>query len=144
MYKATIILFTALLSLTTLAGGNQEGSIYKVTAVKKGDNSITSTSNEVEVFPPAALYIPNAFTPNADGLNDTFGVKGEAIKGLTMRIYNRWGEMIFESTKIDNQWDGMYMGSMVPAGSYVYELFAETQNNEAISKTGMVMLVLNN
>ncbi|HOS48836.1 MAG TPA: gliding motility-associated C-terminal domain-containing protein, partial [Bacteroidia bacterium] len=53
--------------------------------------------NEVEIIPQMSFYIPNTFTPNGDGLNDTFGIAGEALKEFRMQIFNRWGQLVFES-----------------------------------------------
>ncbi len=101
-----------------------DNKIYRVTAYKNGNNQITSTSNYAEVIPPLNIYIPNAFTPNGDGMNDTFGVKGEGIRNFRLYIYNRWGEKIFETTNPKQQWDGYYNGQPVEQGTYVVQVFA--------------------
>lgn len=96
-------------------------------------------SNYAEVIPPLSIYIPNAFTPNGDGMNDAFGVKGEGIRNFHLYIYNRWGEVIFETTNPKQQWDGSYAGNPVEQGVYVYQVFASGFGKN--SKTGSVTLV---
>ena len=65
---------------------------YRVTAVNKTDNDICSVSNIVKVNPELYMYVPNAFTPNDDGLNDSFGALGYGVKNYHLVIYNRWGQ----------------------------------------------------
>lgn len=120
---------------------------YRVTAFQKGNNQVRSVSNEVEIIPAALIYIPNAFTPNNDGLNDTFGAIGEGITEFNIQIYNRWGELIFESNDMKTQWDGNYHNEIAPMGVYVYKISAKGPNNDGksdnlISKTGDLTLVL--
>ena len=115
-----------------------ENKVYRVTAYKSGNNAITSTSNYAEVIPPLSIYIPNAFTPNGDGINDTFGVKGQGITNYRLLVFNRWGEVIFESTEVKKQWDGRYAGKQVEQGTYVYELFA---NGAKKGRTGSVTVI---
>src|SRR6185295_2220503 len=113
-----LILLVSLLFTNSLFAQNiLENKMYRVTAYKSGNNNIVSTSNYAEVIPPLSVFIPNAFTPNGDGINDTFGVKGEGIKNFVMRVYDRWGEVIFESENAKQQWDGTYKGK--PAQSDV-------------------------
>jgi gliding motility-associated-like protein len=99
---------------------------------------VTSTSNYAEVIPPVSIYIPSAFTPNGDGLNDTFGVKGEGIRDFHIMIFNRWGEVLFESTNPNKQWDGKFAGAKVEQGTYVYKLFAFENSRD---RTGVVNVV---
>ncbi|MFN8166203.1 MAG: gliding motility-associated C-terminal domain-containing protein [Bacteroidia bacterium] len=116
-----------------------DNKIYRVTAYKKGDNSITSTSNYAEVIPPVSIYIPSAFTPNGDGINDAFFVKGEGIRDFHLYIYNRWGEVIFESTNAKSQWDGTFQGKPVQQDVYVYQVFANGLSPKG--KTGSVTVI---
>jgi gliding motility-associated-like protein len=136
-----IIFLVSLLfgQLTGLRAQNVlENKIYRVTAYKVGNSAVSSTSNYAEVIPPLSIYIPSAFTPNNDGINDTFGVKGQGIKDYRLLIYNRWGEIIFESTEFRKQWDGKFDGSPVEQGTYVYQLYA---NGTKKGKTGSVTVI---
>ena len=74
----------------------------------------------VIVDPEFRFYIPSAFTPDADGINEEFFGSGIGIINYQMRIYDRWGELIFESNDYDYHWDGTYMGEQVQKGVYVY------------------------
>ncbi len=96
----------------------------------------------VEVLYDTQFWIPNAFTPNADDNNDVFKVYGKNIKTLDMKIFNRWGELIFESDNPDIGWDGTYKGAMQAPGVYVYTV-SVTFINDSPSKTqkGSVMLL---
>jgi gliding motility-associated-like protein len=88
--------------------------------------------------------IPNAFTPNGDGLNDKFKILGTPPENITeynFRIFNRWGQMIFETNNIDDAWDGMYKGQYCPAGVYVWEIFYRDNNKQKITNKGTVMLL---
>ena len=116
-----------------------DNKVYRVTGYKKGNNTITSTSNYAEVIPPLSIYIPSAFTPNGDGLNDMFGIKGEGVQDYRMLIYNRWGTVIFESDNAKKQWDGRYQGEPVETGTYVVQVFAK--GLEAKGKVGAVTVV---
>jgi gliding motility-associated-like protein len=74
----------------------------------------------VFVDPEFKFYIPSGFTPDADGINEEFFGSGIGIKQYTMKIYDRWGELIFESNDYDFHWDGTYMGEQVQKGTYIY------------------------
>ena len=93
------------------------------------------------------VYIPNTFTPNRDGKNDVFYVKGRGV-GLikSMKIFNRWGEMVFEKTnfEIDDRsagWNGFYKGMLAPVGTYVYFAEMECEGEEPFSMKGTVTIV---
>ncbi|HEX5002501.1 MAG TPA: gliding motility-associated C-terminal domain-containing protein [Bacteroidia bacterium] len=114
---------------------------YRVIAYKKGDNTVSSMSNITEVTPYVSMYIPNSFTPNGDGLNDTFGVYGEAIKDFRMQVFNRWGQIIFESTNVNQRWDGVFDGIPVPQGSYVYRVVASGVTGKTDTRDGTVNVI---
>ncbi|SEJ62394.1 gliding motility-associated C-terminal domain-containing protein [Dyadobacter sp. SG02] len=76
--------------------------------------------DSVLVYMIKRIYIPSSFSPNSDGHNDTFQIFNADQQIERMRIYNRWGELIFQSTGYDKPWDGTYKNAPVPAGSYPY------------------------
>ncbi|MBN3581314.1 gliding motility-associated C-terminal domain-containing protein [Algoriphagus aestuarii] len=88
------------------------------------------------------LVIPNAFTPNGDGLNDTFIPKVKAVLNFSMEVFNTWGERMFMTTSLEsNGWDGTYKGQALPAGNYLYKINYTSQNGENQSRTGGVTLI---
>lgn len=89
----------------------------------------------------AKVYIPNAFTPNNDGINDVFGPKGEGIENFNMTVWNRWGEEVFRSTSPDEYWVGDHQKGthFVQDGLYTYSVeYNSTCSAEKITVTGFV------
>ncbi|RZL47825.1 MAG: gliding motility-associated C-terminal domain-containing protein, partial [Pedobacter sp.] len=111
---------------THLVGGIQPGVSVNLIVRAKGtidcqtsanSNLVTGTSSN-----PFAndLFVPNTFTPNGDGKNDYFLAFGNSVSKFRMRVYNQWGEFIFESNALTTGWDGRWKGNMQPNGVYVY------------------------
>ena len=123
-------------------GQVQSSRKYRIVAYKNGAPQIYSVSNEVEIIPQMSFYIPNTFTPNGDGLNDTFGIAGEALKEFRMQIFNRWGQMVFESGNPNERWDGTYQGDKVSEGVYVYKVTAQGPTGKRETKEGNLNVVL--
>lgn len=115
---------------------------YRVIAYKTGQNEVYSVSNEVEVIPEMALYVPNTFTPNDDGLNDTFGIAGEAISEFRIQVFNRWGQLVFESKNANERWDGTYAGQKVPQGVYIYKITARSPGGKRHNQEGNLNVVM--
>jgi gliding motility-associated-like protein len=76
------------------------------------------------VIPDYQIYVPNAFTPNGDGFNDIFEIYGKKNlwKEMSMIIYNRWGEKVFDTNDSQFGWDGTFHGVLQNPQVYVYEL----------------------
>ncbi|MEN9738242.1 MAG: hypothetical protein RLZZ318_275, partial [Bacteroidota bacterium] len=90
---------------------------------------------------PLNLYAPNMFTPNNDGLNDVFKVYGLLqFKDFSMRIYDRWGGLLFESNDPKTAWTGEYNHLPVPTGSYLYLINYTNSNNSKGELKGTVSL----
>lgn len=98
-------------------------------------------TDDIKISVYKDIYIPNAFTPNEDGVNDIFHIfPYENYKLIKFSIYNRWGKLLFETDDASNGWDGTFHGSPMPAGVYVY--YIELQNRKKkIIKKGTVLLL---
>lgn len=101
--------------------------------------------DSVIVFVEEAFYagIPNIFSPNGDNNNDILWVRGNAIAtpGFVMRVWNRFGEQVFESYSQNQGWDGTYKGVPAPIGSYKYYVKVTFLNGTVEELTGNVTLV---
>ncbi len=97
----------------------------------------------VMIDPRTSVDVPTAFTPNGDGVNDVIYVDGWGIKKLNyFRIYNRWGQLLFESTDIKNGWDGTFRGVPQNMETYVYQVSAEGYlANTLFEKTATFRLI---
>ena len=88
-----------------------------------------------------SIYIPNAFTPNQDRINDGFIAKGEGILEYEMFIFNRWGENIFTGQGLNNAWDGTYKGKSCQQDVYVYIIKIKTIFGDVKEFSGVVTLL---
>lgn len=86
-------------------------------------------------------FVPNAFSPNGDGENDEFKVYGNGIKGLTMRVFDRWGALVFESMEVDARWDGTYKGRDLPEGVYIYTVTVIFEDGKMEQSNGSVTII---
>lgn len=94
------------------------------------------------VQPPAHIYFPNAFTPDGDGINDTFGPVSKLIDDLQMTIFDRWGQVVFQTDAIDKPWDGKVNGSgAAMTGVYVYKFTASGHLFPTVEDYGHVTLL---
>ncbi|MEO8587974.1 MAG: T9SS type B sorting domain-containing protein, partial [Flavobacteriales bacterium] len=103
-------------------------------------NGCTAT-DEVLVIINGSLYVPNAFTPNGDGYNDGFGAWGKDIRDMELLVFNRWGELIWSTTKLNDRWDGTYKGVASPIDTYVWKVEATEISGRKRNAIGHVTLV---
>ncbi len=90
---------------------------------------------------PPYIFVPNAFTPNSDNLNDELAVKGNTIDELYFAIYDRWGEKVFETTDQSVGWDGSFRGRALSPDVYGYYLEARCFNGEFYTQKGNITLI---
>ena len=116
------------------------GGYYNVCLYVTDANGCTDTicKQEIISLPPK---VPTAFSPNGDGENDIFYVYGGPFRSLSFKIYNNWGELIFESDKQSVGWDGTRKGVDQPIGVYVYTVVGVTEDGEEHRMSGDVTLL---
>jgi gliding motility-associated-like protein len=100
-----------------------------------------SIVNCVLINPLSVLYIPDAFTPNGDGINDYFFVKSSRIYDYHLTIFNRWGATVFQTYDLETVWDGTYGLEMVQDGVYYYFVSYRDVEMKIYAKNGTVMLL---
>jgi len=118
---------------------NSIGNFTVCLTVTDGLGCKDTICDEVIVFLPP--QVPNAFSPNGIGSNNTFNVLGGPYKFLEFRIFNNWGEMIFESSEQSKGWDGTKDGIVQPIGVYIYTVRATTMDDVQHSIKGDVTLL---
>jgi|SRR5690554_4500226 len=104
-----------------------------------------STSRVIAVRVQALFYVPNAFTPDGDDKNNIFSpvmTAGVDPQHYNLKIYNRWGETLFESNNFWVGWDGTYGGKVVKEGVYTWKInFTKLNSSNVITQKGTVVLI---
>lgn len=120
------------------------GNYFVFMKVKSDHGCLDSIVKKLTVAEDVSFYVPNAFTPNGDGLNEVFTPKAVGVKKYKMEIFDRWGEALFSTTDITVGWDGKSKkgGDILPQGVYIYKITV-TLNNGGKAKlyTGHVTLL---
>lgn len=96
---------------------------------------------KVKLFYSSLLHVPNTFTPDGDKFNNTFFAEGTEINDFHMEIFNRWGELMFESDDMNVSWDGKFNGESCKEGVYVWTIEYVDAQNEKQELTGHVTLL---
>ncbi len=119
----------------------QEAGIYGLMLIVKNEfNCWDTLMQSIEVKSDFAAYVPNAFTPNGDGLNDTFYPVLRGVKKFELQIFDRWGELIFSSNSSEHVWDGTFKGQECKQDVYNYKLVLLNVKGEEKMYSGGVML----
>jgi gliding motility-associated-like protein len=103
---------------------------------------VTVDSLLVRMFPSSEVYVPRAFSPNGDGHNDLLEVFLVGIREVRyFRVFNRWGQLVYETTGRMQLWDGQVRGVRQPADSYVWMADCVTEEGVRIVRRGQVVLI---
>ncbi len=118
-----------------------EGGIYGFEALSLNACEV-SAEKEIGECPSRQVYIPNAFSPNGDGINDEWTVypASDPVR-MEVQIYDRWGSRVFESSTPDFDWDGTFRGEESPPGVYVFRLTVEFSDGHEEVMSGDFVLV---
>jgi gliding motility-associated-like protein len=119
----------------------QSDYCYLVTAFKRGDTALISESNLSCVSTEPRLYAPNVFTINNDGLNDVFYVRGVFIDRFSLKIFDRWGERVFETHDLNTGWNGTFQGQACKPDVFVYLAEGIGKKGQRIAISGNVTLL---
>ncbi|MEQ6168931.1 PKD domain-containing protein [Ekhidna sp. MALMAid0563] len=136
-----------------------EEGFYDITLIASNDFGCVDTlfrSAEIEAISGGQVNTPNAFTPSLNGptggnvgsngndpsrINDVFLPRLEGVERFRMLIYNKWGQLVFESNSQDVGWDGYYRNQLAPSGVYVYKLELRYSDGRDVIKVGDVTLI---
>lgn len=109
--------------------------------VEVTDANGCKATDQVTIFFRGSLFVPNTFTPNGDGVNDLFHALTHDVSAFRMLVFNRWGEPIFSTDRLDGAWNGTYKGRESPIDTYVWRIDYEEANGQAHTIYGHVNLV---
>ncbi|MBX2873211.1 MAG: gliding motility-associated C-terminal domain-containing protein [Saprospiraceae bacterium] len=120
---------------------SRKGTFEVLLSSKLGCDSLVELNISQQDF-----YVPNAFSPNGDGINDYFNIFGAEMPFSELRIFSRWGELVHHSsaegaTLDEMQWDGRWKGQTVPEGTYTYLLKVRSRYGQGVSYSGTILLI---
>lgn len=117
-----------------------EPTNYTVVATNEHGCSVSSDIF-VDIIPVPVIAVPNAFSPNGDGVNDVFKIEGKNIESVEFKVFSRWGEELFVGHSLDEYWDGTYKDEDAELGVYVYYVRAVSFDGEEVFVKGNVSLI---
>lgn len=112
---------------------------YRIKATS--NSGLETFSNTLRFEQKVRLYVPTAFSPNGDGLNDLFEVKGATYSAFSLKVYHRMGNVVYSTTDAAAGWDGTHKGQQMPAGAYVYEIDITLPSGISKRRRGTVTLL---
>ncbi len=121
----------------------EHGTVEIMQIVTNDFGCVDTAIGSVQIYPETSLYVPNAFSPNDDKINDKFRPKGILVFDFNMKIYNRWGQLVFETNDLYYEWDGSYMnaGGGKKVDVYVYKIVYRDVLGNAHKKEGTVTIL---
>jgi gliding motility-associated-like protein len=119
------------------------GTYYVNLSVTDNNGCKSSKETNIVIAGDYSIYVPTAFTPDGDSFNEGFAPKGFGVSkdNYSFLIFNRWGELLFETHTKFEPWDAYYKGSLMHAGNYVWKLNFEDLNNVSYQQIGTVTII---
>jgi gliding motility-associated-like protein len=122
--------------------GISDPAEYTITQIVYNDFGCSDTALAyIQILATPTLYVPNAFTPDADGENDSWIPVATAMYSIEVSVFNRWGEEVYTTTDLSKPWDGRYQGKDCPVGVYSWKIVARDVNQELIIRSGHISLL---
>ncbi|HEX7415524.1 MAG TPA: PKD domain-containing protein, partial [Bacteroidia bacterium] len=113
---------------------------YVVTLISSNGMGCSDTSKHEFTINPNGYAVPTGFTPNGDGLNDYFYIRGGPFSEYELRVFNEWGQQIFMSNSQSDKWDGSFNGVVQPAGTYMY-IFIGAEDTKSMKLSGEINII---
>ena len=105
-------------------------------------NNCTDTACvTISVINCGDLFVPTAFSPNNDNINDVLLIQANCVQQLDFKIYDRWGNKVFQSANVNDGWDGTYKGKAMDAAVFVYYVSATLFSGEPLNRKGNISLI---
>ncbi|MBW8686910.1 T9SS type B sorting domain-containing protein [Chitinophaga rhizophila] len=125
----------------SIIGKLDEGS-YQYTVTDRHNCSVSGVAVITREWSNCGVYVPTAFSPNGDGMNDIFRVKlQDDVTAYYIAVYGRWGELVYESRDPYAVWDGRFKETPLPAGTYVWTVTYTDSKNQQLQQKGTLVLV---
>ncbi len=115
--------------------------VVTVSSLASNGSCFGTATLHVEVEPHKPVFIPNSFTPNGDGNNDRFLIFGEDIKTVDLKIFDRWGELVFKTNNMLSGWDGTYRGQLSQPAVFTYTAKVTFLDDKTFEKYGSIALI---
>lgn len=116
------------------------GGVYSVTLTVSDINNCKDTITKV-ISVSLLPVLPTGFSPNGDGENDVFLIRGGPFKTVDFKVYNNWGQLVFNTNDGNEGWDGTFKGENSPFGVYTWTFVVEMGNGQIVKKSGDVTLI---
>lgn len=112
--------------------------------ILQASNGICSDTASILItvlpFPPPVIHIPNVFTPNGDGANDTWWIDVNFASSIQVQIFNRWGNLMLEMDEFTDRWDGTIEGDNASTGVYFHKYTIVDLNGNSITGQGFLTI----
>jgi gliding motility-associated-like protein len=120
---------------------NYDKDVEYLIRISRPDGCLTVDTIQLRVHSNAQILVPDAFSPNGDGTNDYLDIFILGVKKIHFWVFNRWGQLMFETTDPKQRWDGRFQGKPQPLENYVWIAEGETYSGKIIRKRGQTILV---
>jgi gliding motility-associated-like protein len=120
---------------------NEGAYWYRIIAYEGGNSNAVSQSNDIFLIQRPLIHVPNAFTPNSDGINDDWGIQPVFVKDYSIEVFNRWGERIYESRNKLDQWDGIFRKRKPQENVFVYIITFTGWDDSTHHRKGTITLI---